>query len=170
MRVSSTYDAASRLSEVCDLKSNSTVSSDFQFAYDPAGNRISVLEQSGDRVTWSYDAVYQLTEDRRSGTNAYQKVFTYDAVGNCLVKTVDGSPTTSTFDGADELINSVNSTGTTNYTFDSNGNQSLEVGPTGARTTSIWGYENQVELVKLPSGQQVASSYNADNRRVRIED
>ena len=88
--------------------------------------------------------------------------------GVVLVQDVGGSLTTSTFDGADQLINSVDSTGVTNYSFNGSGNQSLVVVPTGGRTTSTWGYENQVEVVKLPSGQVVTSSYNAENRRVRV--
>jgi YD repeat-containing protein len=87
--------------------------------------------------------------------------------GNRLVKNADGSITTSTFDGADQLIDSVDSTGTTSYSFDDNGNLSLAVSPTGERTTRTWGYENQVELVRLPNGQLVTASYNADNRRVQ---
>ena len=141
--------------------------SSFEFTYDGAGNRISVLEHDGDRVTWSYDRVYQLTKDDRSGPNSYQRQFTYDANGNRLVKNVDSSLTTSTFDGADQLINSQDSAGLTTYTYDANGNQSLVVSPADERTTSTWGYENQVELVELPSGQVVTSTYNADNRRVQ---
>ena len=163
---SHTYDAANRLVTLVNLKSDEKVISSFDFTYDDAGNRISMLELGGDRVTWSYDLIYQLTKDERSVTVAYARNFTYDANGNRLVKNVDGSITTSTFDGADQLINSRDSAGLTTYTYDANGNQSLAVSPAGERSTSTWGYENQVELVKLPSGQVVTTTYNADNRRV----
>ena len=139
---------------------------DFQFTYDAAGNRKTILEDTGARVTWSYDSIYQLIDDNRSGTNAYRRTFTYDSVGNCLVKDVGGSLATSTFDGGDQLINVQDSTGFTTYAFDANGNQSLVVSPTGNRTTSTWGYENQIELVNLPNGNLVTSSYDADNFRV----
>jgi RHS repeat-associated protein len=69
-------------------------------------------------------------------------------------------------DGSERLLKSTDSSGVTNYSYDDNGNQSLSVSPSGARTTSTWGYENQVGLVALPSGQLVTSTYNADNRRV----
>jgi len=112
------------------------------------------------------DSVYQLKKEHRSGVIGYQTTYAYDANGIRSVKEVDGALTTSTFDGADQLINSVDSTGITTFSYDANGNQSLVLSPTGERTTSSWGYENQVVLVELPSGQVVTASYNADNRRV----
>ena len=44
-------------------------------------NRTSVVETNGDRVTWTYDDTYQLTREQRSGANAYDTKFTYDALG-----------------------------------------------------------------------------------------
>ena len=55
------------------------------------------------------------------------------------------------------------------YGFDDNGNQNLVVAPSGARTTSVWGYENQVEIVVLPSGARGTAAYNAENRRTRLQ-
>jgi RHS repeat-associated protein len=165
-RASCTFDADSRLIEHANLKSDNSVLSDFQFEYDSAGNRLTTLEDTGDRVTWTYDAVYQLTDDNRSGAGAYKRSFVYDANGNRLEKDADGDVTISTFDGADQLSTSTDSSGATNYTYDDNGNQSITVAPSGQRTTSTWGYENQVGLVALPSGQLVTAAYNADNRRV----
>ena len=163
---SHTYDAANRLVTLVNLKSDEKGISNFEFTYDAAGNRISVKEKKNNRVTWTYDSIYQLTQEQRSGVEGYQTTYIYDSNGNRLVKNVDGSITTSTFDGADQLINSRDSTGLTTYSYDANGNQSLAVSPAGERSTSTWGYENQVELVKLPSGQVVTTTYNADNRRV----
>ena len=113
-----------------------------------------------------YDSVYQLKQEHRSGVDSYQTTFTYDANGNRLVKEVDGALTTSTFDGADQLINSKDSAGITTFSYDVNGNQALTLSPASERTTRTWGYENQVHLVELPSGNVVTATYNADNRRV----
>jgi YD repeat-containing protein len=125
------------------------------------------VEATKDRVTWTYDSIYQLTQEQRSGVDGYQTTYVYDANGNRLETNADGSITTSTFDGADQLIDSVDSTGTTSYSYDADGNLSLAVSPTGERTTRTWGYENQVELVQLPDGKLVTALYNADNRRVQ---
>jgi hypothetical protein len=31
---------------------------------------------NGDRVTWSYDSLYRLTREQRSGANAYDMTYT----------------------------------------------------------------------------------------------
>jgi YD repeat-containing protein len=54
--------------------------------HDAAGNRTGVLESGGDRVTWTYDATDRLTREQRSGPSAYDTTYTYDPLGNRLVK------------------------------------------------------------------------------------
>ncbi len=68
-----------------NLKSTGAVISSFDYVYDNVSNRTSVKE-STDRVTWTYDNTYQLTAEHRDGANAYAHTFTYDALGNRLVK------------------------------------------------------------------------------------
>jgi YD repeat-containing protein len=58
-------------------------------------HRTSVVESSGDRVTWSYDSAYQLLNERRSGVNGYNVTHTYDAAGNRTVKIDSGARTTA---------------------------------------------------------------------------
>jgi len=45
------------------LKSDASVISSFDYDYDKIGNRTSVVEADCDRVTYSYDKTYQLTEE-----------------------------------------------------------------------------------------------------------
>ncbi|MFN0055460.1 MAG: hypothetical protein ACKV0T_25215, partial [Planctomycetales bacterium] len=47
------------------LKSSGTVISSFDYRYDNMANRRGVTEAGGVRVTWSYDASYQLVNERR---------------------------------------------------------------------------------------------------------
>ena len=58
------------------------------------GNRTSCLETGTSRVTWSYDATYQLTGEHRTGTVAYRDTYTYDPAGNRTLKIHDGVRTT----------------------------------------------------------------------------
>jgi len=85
-----TYDAAGRNTEVHNVSSIDVTLSRFNYSYDAAGNKVQVLEHSGDVVTWSYDATYQLTREHRSGIHGYDTAYTYDAAGNRTVKT-DGA-------------------------------------------------------------------------------
>ncbi|MDA1055440.1 MAG: hypothetical protein O3C40_34000 [Planctomycetota bacterium] len=140
--------------------------SGFAYELDATGNRTAKLKASGKRTTWTYDATYQLVNERPSGANAYNTTFVYDAVGNRLVKNADGALTTSTYDAANQTQISQAAAGVTTYTFDADGNQQIVVQPDGKRTTYVWDYENQNTRVELPNGSRVTMIYNADNRRV----
>ena len=85
-RASYSYDLASQVSEAYNFKSDASVIVGFAYAYDAAGNRTGVLESGGDRVTWTYDAANRLTREERNGASAYDMAYTYDALGNRLVK------------------------------------------------------------------------------------
>ena len=61
------YDAGGRLTLLRNTKSDGATISSFEYGNDSVGNRTGVVEASGDRVTWSYDALYQLTRERRDG-------------------------------------------------------------------------------------------------------
>ena len=76
-RTSYLYDNASRLLRVANLSSTSTTLSSFSYALDAVGNRLRVVESSGNRVTWSYDKTYQLKNEQRSGSNSYNITYTY---------------------------------------------------------------------------------------------
>jgi YD repeat-containing protein len=60
-RASMTYDAASQVTQLYNLKSDDSVISSFDYGYDPVGNRVNVVEADGARVTYGYDAANQLT-------------------------------------------------------------------------------------------------------------
>ena len=47
------YDAAGRITKVANLKSDNSVLSSFDYAYDNVGNRTRVVEADGTRVTTS---------------------------------------------------------------------------------------------------------------------
>jgi YD repeat-containing protein len=72
--------------------------------HDAVGNPSSVTEGNGDRVSYSYDALNQLTREQRSGDNAYDITYTYDPVGNRLTKLAADATTTYTYDAANELV------------------------------------------------------------------
>ena len=132
------------------------------------GNRLRVVESSGNRVTWSYDKVYQLRNEQRSGSNRYNITYTYDPVGNRLVLINGGVSTTSTYDAANELsASNAFSVGITTYTSDSAGNLLSSLSPSGQRTTNTWDFENRLTQVALPSAVVDTFTYNGDGQRVQ---
>jgi len=68
-RASYTYDDTNRIVVLANIRSSGTTISSFEYSYDGVGNRMGVVEANGDRVTWTYDSTYQLTRERRWGTN-----------------------------------------------------------------------------------------------------
>ena len=170
-RTSYLYDNASRLLRVANLSSTSTTLSSFSYALDAVGNRLRVVESTGNRVTWSYDKTYQLTNEQRSGSNSYNITYTYDPVGNRLVLIEDATRTTSSYDAANELTKSKSNTGLTTsittYTSDAAGNLLTSLAASNQRTTNTWDFENRLTHVALPSAIVDTFTYNGDGQRVQ---
>jgi RHS repeat-associated protein len=166
-RTSYLYDNASRLLRVANLSSTSTTLSSFSYALDPVGNRLRVVESTGNRVTWSYDKTYQLKNEQRSGSNGYNITYTYDPVGNRLSEINGGVRTTSSYNAANELSRTQVVAGITTYTSDAAGNLLASRNPSNQRTTNTWDFENRLTQVALPSAIVDTFTYNGDGQRVQ---
>ena len=92
--------------------------------HDPAGNRLTVLELDGTRVTYTNDASYQLTREQRGGAHPIDDTLQYDGVGNRVSKVDASGTTTYQVNAANELV--------------------LTTPPTGAPTTSTWDAEGNL--------------------------
>ena len=163
------YDAAGRLTLLRNTKSDGTTVSSFEYANDSVGNRTGVLEGNGDRVTWSYDALYQLTRERRDGASSYDITYSYDGVGNRLTKVDAGQTTTYTYDEGNELTVELAPAGTrTTYSYDNNGNTTVK-NAAGSSTTYTWDGENR--LTKIESADGILTmTYDADGLRRKKEE
>ena len=166
-RTSYLYDNASRLLRVLNLSSTSTTLSSFSYALDAVGNRLRVVESTGNRVTWSYDKTYQLKNEQRSGSNGYNITYTYDPVGNRLSEINGGVRTTSSYDAANALTRSQVVAGITTYTSDAAGNLLTSRNPSIQITTNTWDFENRLTQVALPSAIVDTFTYNGDGQRVQ---
>jgi len=154
------------------LNSSGTTLSSFRDTWDNANNRVNRQEADGTRVSWSYDSSYQLTRERRSGTTfAYDTTYSYDPAGNRKLKIHSGSRTTITLDAANQVVKSVDSTGTTTFSFDANGNQRLQIASAGGgTTTNTWDFENRLVKVALPTGILNTFTFSGEGQRVQIQD
>ncbi len=133
--------------------------------HDFPGERHQLLQEIQQRYPSSF-----LTAEHRTGTVPYRNTFTYDSVGNRLVKNENGARTTYSYDAANQLETSIDTSGTTTYTFDDAGNQQLVQAPSGDRTTTTWDYENKTTLVELPTGIRNTMVYEPDGLRVKLEE
>jgi RHS repeat-associated protein len=133
-------------------------------SYDAVGNRTTVAELDGSRVTYSYDASYQLTREQRSGTTAIDEGFVYDGLGNRLTKTDGTGITTQTYNAANALLTSQAPSGVmTTSSYDGNGNLTLE-NAGGALTTYAWDGDNHL-LSVAAAGNTQTNTYAADGMR-----
>ena len=150
-RATYTYDSTARTTGVRHTKADGTLLAGYEYSYNNAGIPTGVVEGNGDRVTWSYDSVYRLAREQRSGTNAYDLTYTWDGAGNRLTKLASGATTTYTYNAGDALTVE-NAAGTlTTYSYDSAGNTSTE-NAAGSVTTYTWDDENRMTGILLPSG------------------
>jgi RHS repeat-associated protein len=169
-RASYVYDNANRLLRVANLTSTNTTLSSFSYAVDAVGNRLRVVESTGNRVTWAYDKTYQLKNEQRSGSNSYNITYTYDAAGNRLTEINGGVRTTSTYNAANELTKTQVVAGVTTMTFDANGNLLTSRNPSNQRTSYTWDFENRLTQVSLPTAIVDTFTYNGDGQRVQKQD
>ena len=162
-----TYDSLNRLTNLVNSDSGGGIISSYAYTLGPAGNRTRVVEDSGRTVDYTYDATYKLTQesidDPVSGLRDIS--YTYDPVGNRLIKTDNGVTTTYTYDANDLLLIE---TGVT-YTYDNNGNTLTKV---SATENVSYSYDTLNRLIQAnitdASGSSVVEYvYDVDGIRVQ---
>jgi RHS repeat-associated protein len=169
MAVSHTYDPAGTQTVLENRKSDGTLLAVYTATYDGLGNRLTVLELDGVRVTYGYDATSQLTQEQRSGANTYDTSYQYDPVGNRLVKDDSGALTTYSYNVADELTLIQPPTGQpTTMSWDANGNLAVE-NAGGGLTTHTWDDENRLIGIAYPDGKLHTYAYAVNGLRQRKE-
>jgi len=92
----------------------------------------------------------------------WQLVWTYDAVGNRLSQTSNGSTWIYTYNNLDQMI----SGGFADYTYDGRGNLAT-ITENSALTTYTWDARDRMTGASLPSGQSVAFAYDYAGHRTQ---
>jgi RHS repeat-associated protein len=148
-----TYNALNRLISVAGTRGG--ILAGYSYTLGPAGNRTSVTEESGRKADYTYDALYRLNGEMVSGDPAGKNGavgYTYDAVGNRLVRTstLPGVPAQSFAYDANDRI--------TSESYDANGNTLVS----GTHSYS-WDFENKLTSVDFGN---VMFVYDGDGNRV----
>jgi YD repeat-containing protein len=117
------YDLTGRLTTQIDYNGATPIGT-FIDTYNAAGIRTGRL-QDGTAITWTYDGIYRLIGQTKSGQRA---TFSYDAAGNLLVKAHEGSnPLTMSYDAANRLTTTIlGVTQLTTYTYSNAGEMTEE--------------------------------------------
>jgi RHS repeat-associated protein len=160
------YDAGSQKTRLINASSAGAIVNRFTYSYDNAGNRTSVVESSGDRTTWTYDATYQLKHEKRTGGTAFDVTYSYDPAGNRTWQIDSGTRTTYAFDAANQLLTQKPAgSGTTTFSYDNSGNRS-QMNAAGVLTFYTWD-ENSQLIQAVPVASPVTLTYTGDGRRVK---
>jgi RHS repeat-associated protein len=149
------YDAANRLLNLVNQKSNNSVISSFAYQYDRAGKPLRLTLADSEQIAYAYDARNQLVrETRNGGTATYDHEFIYDRVGNRTRLNSDGKAIEYTYDSADELTLEVTGQASTSYAYDRNGNQ---VQKTSGTDVSNYSYDSRNLLTGFATSAMSAS-------------
>ena len=160
-----TFDPAGQTTGRIDKTPLGVVSSEFTFAYDPAGNR-TVVQDLLSLTSYSYDAKNRLVEDNTSGTNVHEYTYTYDPNDNRLSSSETGSLTFWTYDPANRMVTAVSGSQVTTYGYSLNGNVTSVNSSSGLISMS---YDKENRLAVYESGSSVTSYvYGGDNLK-RLE-
>jgi RHS repeat-associated protein len=133
------YDQQSQLTKLINYKANNTVNSKFEYTYDNLGRRTTMTTLEG-IFKYGYDATGQLTSviTPTNRTINYQ----YDAAGNRIAVTDNGTGTNYTSNNLNQYTNVGNAV----YTYDTDGNV----------------------ISKTEGGQTSNYTYNAENRLTKV--
>lgn len=166
------YDASGRITKVESIKGNKILVGVTQ-TLDAAGNPTLIATKRGNTTTnqtYTYDTADRITRNcvdittACTATAAKRIEYTYDPVGNRLTQnrvgvTTPGS-TTSTYNNADQLTQTVSGATTTPYTYDADGNQTS----VGAKTST---YDLANRLRSAVSGA-TTTTYTYDGQGKRL--
>jgi RHS repeat-associated protein len=162
--VTQTFNADDELTSLVNKKSDATVLSQFSYTYNSDGLRSQVNEMLGSQtatVSYTYDALHRLKDEVRTGADASENHFTYDAAGNRLTWNDGVGTTTYTYDAADRLTQE----GNTTYTYNANGSRVSKT-LSGSTTTYSYDYDEQLTQVVSPLTGTSSFTYDESGRRV----
>jgi len=230
MQTDYSYDALNRLTSMVHHKGPQQPLASYTYTLGAAGNRLSVAEQDGSTISWTYDDAYRLLTETRTaaggsggsggsstptatatntgsgggngtptfvppsatapsgatstpnatatlgatntpvggggGNNGlnlpWQLAWTYDAVGNRLSQTSNGSTWTYTYNNLDQMT----SGGFADYTYDGRGNLAT-ITENSAVTTYTWNARDRMTGASLPNGQSVTFAYDYAGHRTQ---
>jgi YD repeat-containing protein len=154
------------------IPATGNVISSYGYTYDYVGNRTGMtLSNNGitptQTITYTYDAIYQLTMITNTGTSTTTNTNTYDGVGNKLSNNNNGTWTYYAVNDGNQVISRTSGGTTCIMQYDPNGNLVTETA--GA---SVWAYtydyENRLTNHNAPgTSSDMVLTYDAFSRRIK---
>jgi RHS repeat-associated protein len=161
-----TYDADGFLATLVQKSADGTLMSSATYTRDRLGNTLTQIDLIG-TTTYVYDPLYRLSSATYPGTNNAES-FTYDAVGNRQVHTLNGTAHAYELYPGSNRIKAIH-TGTLtgaiekSFTFDDEGRLTAQTG-TGA-TTITWDQKNRAASIAA-GGRALTFQYDPMDYRI----
>ncbi|MEM9804842.1 MAG: putative Ig domain-containing protein [Cyanobacteria bacterium P01_D01_bin.56] len=167
-----TYDLLNRPIFMETTDSSGNLLSSYTYTLDNVGNRLTLEENTGRTVTYTYDDLYRLTQEAITdpANNDQTTNYVYDDVGNRLsgTSTTEGT-TTYTYDENDRLLTEVLDGIVTEYSYDEAGNLITKAVDGDVEATYTWNSKGELIGALVNDGasnQAVSFQYNTDGLRV----
>ncbi|HTE20981.1 MAG TPA: hypothetical protein VK689_21660, partial [Armatimonadota bacterium] len=128
-------------------QSTNAVLARYEYTRGLTGHTTIATQPGNHSVTYTYDNVYQLTAEVRTGSSPYSYSYSYDATSNRLTKVSGGVTTTSTYGDNNQILTSGGKT----YSHDADGNMT-GVTSGGTTTTLAWDYNQKLTGITYPGG------------------
>jgi RHS repeat-associated protein len=141
------------ISKIQDNSYTQTITSRYE------NSNIKEIKEGLNTYAYEYDNLTRLTKVTKNNQAVEQ--YTYDAQGNRISSTVNGAPTTASYNNDDELI----TYGANSYTHDTDGYLKTKTDTQGT-TTYTYGTLGELKTVSLSNGTTISYAYNANNQRV----
>ncbi len=178
------YDAVGRMTAVTDALGNVT-----QYAYDAGDNLAKVTDANGNGTSYTYDLNGNLTSETDALGNTIRYTYTpegwlskitkadgatiayeYDKTGNLTKETTsDGAVTVHAYNQIGELVTTTDADGETKYQYNSKGQLSYVVNPTGEVVRYTYDDYGRKTVLTYPDGRTVAYSYDDMDRLVGVK-
>ena len=178
------YDAVGRMTAVTDALGNVT-----QYAYDAGDNLAGVTDTNGNATSYTYDLNGNLTSETDALGNTIRYSYTpegwlskitkadaetisyeYDKTGNLTKETTsDGAVTAHAYNGIGELVTTTDADGETIYQYNSKGQLSYVVNPTGEVVRYTYDDYGRKTILTYPDGRTVAYAYDEMDRLTNVK-
>src|SRR5581483_7024726 len=146
--ITNVYDGNARLLTTTLKNSAGATLDAAQYGYNAGNQRTSFTNAAGTRVAYSYDSIGQLM-GAQSSVSSENRTYFYDAAWNLIHVKSNGVNTFFNVNSLNELTN----VGTTNISYDSNGNLTNQT--TGAlSTTNLYDDENRLIWVSTTNATE----------------
>jgi RHS repeat-associated protein len=165
------YDAVNHLTKL-ENDGPSGIISSYTYTLAKTGRRDAVLEDTGRKVQYQYDALDRLIEEFITNPDSTTRKmdYTYDSVGNrlTLADTAQGG-TDYTYDANDGLLTEATGGVLTKYTYDNNGNTLSKFTSAVDQALYQWDAQNRMAGAKVTDStgtSNISYQYDADGIRV----